>query len=183
MAESEVLEASAEGKVSVWESHYLRIIRDKTASFMGACCRTGALTASGSAAECRALAEYGEQLGMAFQIMDDVLDVVGDPLEMGKDVGMDIASGKFTLPVILALRRLDRDQRARLADLLNQETLGAGEALEVARLAVGCGAVDEARETAYAYARRALGFLEHIPASDYAGALASLARYVVLRQA
>lgn len=181
MTESELLQARAEGDVSMWQAHYLRIIRDKTANFMSACSESGAIAAGARAPERRALADYGENLGMAFQIMDDVLDIAGDPVRMGKEIGVDIRRGKFTLPVILALERLDGAERQRALDGLNRRLLTSEEALELARLVAGCGAVEEARETARNYARKAARVLERLPTSDYTDALAALSRYVVLR--
>lgn len=183
MTESELLQARAEGSVSMWQAHYLRIIRDKTANFMSACCESGAVAAGASVRERRALADYGENLGLAFQIMDDVLDIAGDPTRMGKEIGVDIRRGKFTLPVILALERLEGDERQRALDSLSRRSLTTEEALELARLVSGCGATDEARKTAQRYARQAAEILGILPESDYASALAALSRYVVLRQA
>jgi len=100
------------------EARYLRVIRDKTAALYAASCSLGARYAGGSEAQVRALRGFGQDLGMAFQIIDDCLDVVGDEEVVGKSLGTDLETGKVTLPVIRLGRRLGAADRVRLDGLL-----------------------------------------------------------------
>lgn len=183
MAESEMLQVSAEGDISLWEANYWRIIRDKTANFMGACCAVGAVAAAASPPVRQVLSQYGEQLGMAFQITDDLLDIAGDPALTGKSVGSDLTHGKFTLPVLLALQNLGDQGRQRLRDLLDKGMLSREEACEAAGMVLECGAIDLARQSASSYAQKARELLRVLPEGRYRNALADLTMFVINRQA
>ena len=137
MSESEILQATCEGRLDAWEENYWRIISDKTAAFMGACCECGALLAGEDDAVRDALRRYGTQLGLAFQITDDLLDITGDPVETGKDVGSDLVHGKFTLPVLLALKNIDEQQRRDILSVVLQRADIARQCEGNSRL--GCG--------------------------------------------
>jgi octaprenyl-diphosphate synthase len=180
MSEGEMLQAWAEGDPEVWQANYWRIIRDKTAGFMGACCECGALLVGSEPSVRERLCEYGVQVGLAFQIADDVLDIVGDRALTGKQTGMDLMDGKFTLPVLLALR--DGDGAGLLREMLAKGRMSRSDAREAADMVVRCGAVDAARLAALDCAERARAQLSGIAASEYTRALDDLAHFVVCRQ-
>ncbi|OFX15700.1 MAG: hypothetical protein A2Z18_02220 [Armatimonadetes bacterium RBG_16_58_9] len=182
MTESELLQATSEGNITLWEKNYHRIIRDKTAWFMGGCCECGAIVANAGREMTDALRDYGVQLGLAFQITDDVLDITGDPALTGKEVGTDILHGKFTLPVLIAARTLEADRKKALWELLNKPALTDSEASEVAAIAAGCGAVEQARQIALDYASKAGQCLKLLPPSDYTSALEALTTFVTGRK-
>lgn len=182
MTESEVLQAAGGGSISFWESNYWHVIRDKTAVLMGACCECGAILAGAEPRVRSTLADYGLQLGLAFQVMDDVLDIAGDPALTGKEVGTDLAHGKFTLPVILALRDADASERHALLSALNRESLSREDVLGLADLLIESGAVQSARESALACASEARLRIAELPPSEYSDALASLTDFVVERE-
>lgn len=179
MAESEMLQATSEGDVDLWESNYWRIIRDKTAHFMGACCECGSYIGGADDKTRNLLREYGVELGLAFQITDDVLDIAGDPAVTGKATGSDITHGKFTLPVLLALR--SSSESSSLRSLLAKGRLAADEAAFAACEVIRCGALEEARAVAMQCVERARGQLSGIEASDYTRALDALARFMISR--
>ncbi|MCE5200590.1 MAG: polyprenyl synthetase family protein [Armatimonadota bacterium] len=181
MGESEMLQAESEGDIDAWQRNYWRIIRGKTASFLSACCECGAMVAGADASTRDSLVEYGLQIGTAFQITDDVLDIVGDPLETGKDIGSDLTHGKFTLPVLLAIQdaRVGKD----ILSLLRRGELTPDQACEVANVVADCGAVEKARESARNCAHKACEQLATIPTSAYTQALESLAEFVINRVA
>jgi octaprenyl-diphosphate synthase len=106
------------------EARYLRVIRDKTAALYAASCSLGARYGGGSEAQVRVLRAFGQDLGMAFQIIDDCLDLVGDERVVGKSLGTDLETGKITLPVIRLGLRLTGADRARLDGLLRGEVQG-----------------------------------------------------------
>jgi len=114
MSEGEALQLVIGGSVKSWEEYYWRIIRDKTATFLDVCCQCGSILAGGEDEARKALSEYGLNLGIAFQITDDILDITGDPAKTGKPVGSDLRDGKFTLPVLLALQNLPEAQAIAL---------------------------------------------------------------------
>ncbi|MCE5323944.1 polyprenyl synthetase family protein [bacterium] len=179
MAESEMLQAQSEGSVQAWQRNYDKIIQGKTASFMRACCECGAILGGADNEQRKALTEYGMMLGHAFQITDDILDIVGDPVETGKDVGSDLVNGKFTLPVLIAW---DKPEFGEVKPLLIERPLTPENAKVVARRIVECGAVDEAHASAQKCVSRACAGLSDMPESDYICALRSLAEFVIGRR-
>ncbi len=175
MTESEILQAECEGSVSGWQASYWKVIRGKTAAFTAACCVCGATLAKACPESCRMMEEFGANFGLAFQITDDLLDIVGDPNETGKDIGTDLMHGKFTLPTLLALKSCSEDDGRRLARLVEKGFLSREEAHEAASIVIACGAARQARETAMDCGRRAQACVEPLPESAYKSALQSLA--------
>ena len=180
MTESEILQASGEGDLSVWEANYWRIIHGKTAEFMGACCECGAFLTGADPRTRESLREYGVQVGLAFQITDDVLDIVGNRAHTGKETGTDLAHGKFTLPVLLALT--DADEDGSLRGMLAKGKLTRSEAEEVAAHVIESGSVDSARLAALDRADAAIKQLSGMPRSEYTDALTALAGSVISRE-
>ena len=161
------------------EERYLEVIRGKTAKLFEAAARLGAVLAARPEAEEAALAEYGLRLGIAFQLIDDVLDYRARPEETGKNLGDDLAEGKPTLPFIHALRESPPERAAALRRAIEEggrEHIGTVlEAIE----ATGAIAYTEAR--ARTEAERAIAALEALPGSPAREALAALARFAVDR--
>ncbi len=182
MSESELLQAASEGSLAAWETNYWRIIHDKTADFMGACCECGAIVARSGAAVRAALSAYGVQIGIAFQIADDCLDLTGDPALTGKEVGTDLLHGKFTLPVLLALQNLRGDDRRILLELVDNGRPTEEHVRSAAKMIIECGAVDLARQAASNYAARARERLGSLKPSDFTDALESLTTFCITRE-
>lgn len=180
MTESELLQASAEGDLAAWEANYWRIIRDKTAGFMAACCECGALLADAEPHVRDRLCEYGVQLGLAFQITDDVLDISGKRELTGKEPGTDLMHGKFTLPILLAVRA---DESGELRSILESGKLTRSQAEDVAARVIGCGALDDARLAALDCSEEAIKQIRDLPRSQYTDALVALASFVISREA
>ncbi len=112
IAEGEVLQMVTQNDLSTPESRYLDVIRGKTASLFAAACRIGAVVAGRPAAQEEALADYGMNIGIAFQLVDDALDYAADEEKLGKTVGDDFREGKITLPVLVAYAAGDAEERA-----------------------------------------------------------------------
>jgi len=112
ISEGEVLQLTRAHDLNLPQETYLEIIRAKTAELFAAAAEAGAISAGASEAQCRALRRYGQELGLAFQLVDDALDYSGDSAHLGKSIGDDFREGKITLPVILAFRRGSDDDRA-----------------------------------------------------------------------
>lgn len=180
MTESEMLQASGEGDLSVWEAHYWRIIHGKTADFLGSCCECGALLAGADQQTRESLREYGIQLGLAFQITDDVLDIAGDRALTGKETGTDLMHGKFTLPVLLALR--DGDDDGSLRESLAKGWLSRPEAERVAAKVIAHGGLDSARLAAIDCTDAGIKQLSGLARSKYTDALSALAGFVISRE-
>ena len=118
MTEAEVFQLERKRAGQLTETDYLRIIRQKTATFISACCRIGGLTGGLDRAGVEALSAFGEHLGIAFQIIDDSLDFDADEARLGKAIGADLREGKRTLPLIATLERARPDEQARILDVL-----------------------------------------------------------------
>lgn len=182
MTESEILQAQAEGDFSLWKRNYWRIIRGKTAEFMGACCECGAIIGGADDKTLGALTKYGLWLGLAFQIADDLLDISGDPDITGKETGTDIINGKYTLPFLIALQGDNNDAR-ELRKCLNDGVLSREDVRKAAGLVVSCGGVELAHKAALGCTKKARKYLSGIAPSCYINALHSLASFVIEREA
>ncbi len=118
LCSGEILQLTHRGNMTLSESTYFEIIRLKTAVLSGACCGLAARIAGAPAAQVTALSRYGEAIGMAFQIQDDLLDLVGDEGIVGKTLGIDVQKGKLTLPIVIHLARADEVTRARTLEAI-----------------------------------------------------------------
>ncbi|MCE5315283.1 MAG: polyprenyl synthetase family protein [Armatimonadota bacterium] len=179
MIESEILQAQSEGSMEAWQANYNRIINGKTAAFMSACCEVGAILGGANDVEREALARYGTLFGLAFQITDDILDIVGDPAQTGKDAGTDLMNGKFTMPVLLALK--NPAFRLAVPPLVLEGHLTGDDTCRITRHIIECGAVGEARDEALGCVQRAREQLSLLPRTDYKVALEMLAESVIER--
>ncbi|WP_306231785.1 polyprenyl synthetase family protein [Agrococcus beijingensis] len=158
--------------------HYLQVLADKTGSLIAAAAECGALVAGADAAHRTALRAFGERIGVAFQLVDDVIDLSADP-QTGKDQGNDVRAGVATLPVLLLGRRDDHAARSLLARL-EAPTSDADLAAAVAELAEH-PVVDETMAEAERWQREALAALEPLPAGTVRQALEAFAEKVVSR--
>jgi octaprenyl-diphosphate synthase len=131
MSEGELLQLERSFDVDVPETHYYTVIERKSATLLGAACECGAVLAGVTRAEERRVAEFGRELGLAFQIRDDALDYEADERALGKHRYTDLREGKVTLPLLLALKRCTTSEREMIASLLKSiaaEALEYGEA-------------------------------------------------------
>jgi octaprenyl-diphosphate synthase len=181
MTEAEVFQLQLKRRGTTSESDYIRIITQKTASFMSACCRIGALVGSLSADQADALTRYGLDVGVAFQISDDSLDFVADQDRLGKAIGADLREGKRTLPLIAMLARATPADAERVRALLKRPGLAPAEIEEVRRLVLEHDGVEYARTRAQAYAQAAKADLESFPPSEERDTLELVADFVVDR--
>ncbi len=180
IAEGEVLQLLHVHNPDTDEAAYLRVIERKTAVLFAAATRLGALLAGASAAVQQQMHDYGMNLGLAFQIADDVLDYTADADALGKNLGDDLAEGKATLPLIHAMAHSDAAVRARLREIIE-----AGDATampEVLAAISKTGAIGYSHQRAQHYAARAADALAGLPESDWLQALRGLAHYSVVRQ-
>lgn len=120
IAEGEVLQLLNIGEIDLTENDYLQVIRYKTAKLFESAAQIGAVIAGANPIEEKALADYGLNLGVAFQIVDDILDYTGDAAVLGKSLGDDLGEGKVTLPLIYAMRHGSEDEKALIANALKE---------------------------------------------------------------
>jgi octaprenyl-diphosphate synthase len=180
IAEGEVLQLMNMHDASLDEAAYLRVIRSKTAKLFEASSRLAAILAQTSPELEEACAEYGQALGTAFQVIDDVLDYEGNAAEMGKNLGDDLREGKATLPLILAMQRGTPDQKALIQQAI--ETGSVDQLNQVIAIVRKTGALDGSRQAAMAEAQRAVDAAQHLPNGPYKDALVALASQLLERR-
>jgi octaprenyl-diphosphate synthase len=180
IAEGEVLQLMNMHDASLDEAAYLRVIRSKTAKLFEASARLGAVLAGADAGVEQACADYGQALGTAFQVIDDVLDYDGNAGEMGKNLGDDLREGKATLPLIAAMERGSAQQR----DLIRKaiETGGVDELDHIIAIVKQTGALEVTRDAAAAEARRAIQAAQQLPDNQYTQGLVQLAAQLLQRR-
>jgi octaprenyl-diphosphate synthase len=181
MTEAEVFQLELKRTGVTTEADYLRIITQKTASFMSACCRIGALLGGVPAGQVDALTQYGLDIGVAFQISDDSLDFVANQDRLGKAIGADLREGKRTLPLIAMLARATPAESERVKSLLKRRDLDAEEIDEIRRYVVDHEGVEYALAQAHEYARSAKAALAAFNPSEERETLALVADFVVDR--
>ncbi len=181
IAEGEVEQLTAQRQIDTDEEQYLTIIGAKTAALFAAACRVAPVVAEADEDAELALESYGKNLGIAFQLTDDVIDYASDSATMGKGVGDDFRDGKMTLPVILAYARADADDRAFLRAAISGEQQSDDDLARAIVLLRSTGALDETIERARHYGRRAIDALAMFPASKVRATLAEAAEFAVAR--
>ena len=180
IAEGEVMQLMNMHDATLSEEAYLRIIRSKTAKLFEASARLAALLAGSPAAVEQSCADYGQALGTAFQVIDDVLDYDGNVSEMGKNLGDDLREGKATLPLIIAMQRGTADECSTIRQAI--EAGGSGQIAAIVAIVQQTGALQATRDAAAAEAQRALDALQKLPENAYTGALRQLASQLLARR-
>jgi octaprenyl-diphosphate synthase len=163
------------------EQTYLRIISEKTASLFTASCESGAVAAGATETVRGSLKEYGQNLGMAFQITDDLLDWVGESEKTGKGLGNDLKEGKITLPLIHTLRECGARSREEILKLLDND-FNQKDFDDILSRIKGNGGVQYAREKACVFGEKALDHLSQLEDSKYSKALRDLVGFVIERE-
>ena len=181
IAEGEVQQLMNMHDASLSEEDYVRVIRSKTAKLFEASARLAALLSQSPPEVEAACADYGQALGTAFQVIDDVLDYDGDVAEMGKNLGDDLREGKVTLPLIIAMQRGTEPERQTLQQAI--ETGGTEKMAEIVAIVQRTGALDATRASAAVEAQRAVDALSVLPDTPYREALLKLASQLLGRRA
>lgn len=180
MTEGELLQLTTLGSTEISEQQYLDIIQRKTAYLFGACCEVGAILGGANEDEQSWLRDYGMNLGMAFQLTDDLLDFISTDDTLGKSAGVDLLGGKVTLPLIDLITR-DSSAREVLQEVMNQGRYHSVSREQLVETLARVGAIDRARARAVEFAEAARSSLDKLPESDYAHALRSIPNYVIER--
>ena len=181
IAVGEVEQLTAQRQIDTDEEHYLDIIAAKTAALFAAACRVSPVVAEASEDSELALECYGRNLGIAFQLSDDVIDYASDAATMGKGVGDDFRDGKMTLPVILAYARGSEANRTFWRSAIGGERVSDEDLVHAIGLLKSTDALADTVERARHYARRAIDALAMFPASKAKAALTEAAEFAVAR--
>jgi octaprenyl-diphosphate synthase len=181
MVEGELLQLDRIGKIAVTEADYMELIDRKTASLFSACARLGAIAGGADEAAESRLGEYAWNLGIAFQLIDDVLDFTSREKILGKPVGNDLREGKVTLPLIYALESAEPEERRLVETVLadgNYDQVPFGKILQILHRHSG---VERARERAQSFTEKARAIILEFPDSLYRRALRSVTDLVTDR--
>jgi len=181
IAEGEVMQLAAAKDTGTTEDAYLRVIQAKTAALFAAAAEVGAVIASQGASETQALESYGRNLGIAFQLVDDALDYGGRAAQLGKNVGDDFREGKITLPVVLAYRRGDQQERQFWKRTLQEGDQREGDLEHASELMTRHDALEDTIARARHYGAIAKDAMAIFPDSAYRRALTDLVDFCINR--
>lgn len=181
MCEGEVIHAYKSGDFDITESEYLKIIHFKTGKLIAASCTLGAILGQNARPRIEAFTSYGQQIGTAFQIVDDLLDFVEDTEKLGKNAFGDLREGKLTYPIIHARKKCDDKEKKNLERVLNLETDEPEAIAFVDTLFQKYSVESHCLKVAQEYADCAKASLREVPDSEARSALQNLADYVVSR--
>jgi octaprenyl-diphosphate synthase len=180
MTEGELLQLTHLGKVEITEEEYLDIVQRKTSYLFSACCEVGAILGGSSGTQQAALRDYGMNLGMAFQLTDDLLDFTASEDVIGKAAGVDLTGGKVTLPLIYLIQS-DFSTRKEVETVLRDGNYDMVPRANLLSALEQSGCLERARLRADKFAENARNALASFPDSDYCEALRSIPSYVIQR--
>ncbi len=181
IAEGEVLQLITKNNPNSSEQNYMRVIQDKTAILFQAAAQCGAILADAEQETENSLKQFGMHLGIAFQLIDDVLDYDGNSEALGKNIGDDLAEGKPTLPLIYAMDHGNESQVQLIRACLVDEEVAQQSLLDVIQIVRESGALDYTRQLAEEQSQQALHCLQTIPQSRYREALEAMVNFSVNR--
>jgi octaprenyl-diphosphate synthase len=181
IAEGEVLQLVTQNDLGTTEDRYLDVIRGKTAALFSAACQVGAVVTGRAEADEQALARYGLDLGIAFQLVDDALDYAADQAQLGKTVGDDFREGKITLPVLTAYTAGDAEERAFWERTIQDSEQRDGDLEDALRIMGQRGAIRTTLDRARGFAAHAKAALDGFPDTPFRRALLDVADYTVSR--
>ena len=182
MSQGEIHQLLHRGDLALDEEQYMEVIRRKTACLIQAACKVGALLAEAPQDQVEALAQYGHNLGIAFQIVDDLLDYTADERVLGKATGADLREGNLTLPVICALNRATSDDRNRMETIIRDPDLAREDFDSILDLIIKYGGIEYSKDRAQEHVDQAKTCLDIFEASKPRALLKDLADYVLTRK-
>jgi len=182
MVEGELIQLAKIGHIDVTEEDALRLATYKTACLFSGCARLGGVLGGLEGTEEEALAEYGRYAGLAFQLVDDLLDFTASSEQLGKPALSDLKEGKVTLPLIYAMENGHREARKLIARVLEEKEFNSVRPETIVSLVRDSGALDRARTLAHDYARRAKACIDSRVDSEFARALLTLPDFILERE-
>ncbi len=181
ISEGELLQMEKARKLDIREEIYFDIIRQKTASLIAACCASGAASTTGNEDTIQQMHIFGEHIGIAFQIKDDLFDFESSA-KTGKPSGIDIKETKMTLPLIYALGRTDHTERKKIINIIKNHSNDQKKIAEVFDFILKSGGITYAQGKMMEYREKAFAVLNGFPESDYKDSLIRLVRYTTERE-
>lgn len=182
MSEGELLQIEKTRKLNIDESIYFEIIRQKTATLIASCCASGASTIKQDRELVDRMWKFGEHVGIAFQIKDDLFDY-GNGQKIGKPTGIDIKEKKTTLPLIYALNNSERSERKRIINIVKNHNQNPKKVKEVINYVLQSGGIEYATEKMHEHVTAALKILHEFPENEARNSLEHLVRFTVNREA
>lgn len=182
MSRGELLSIDRSRNVTLDEDTYFSVISDKTASLLSACCEIGAISATDDKNIQKALKDYGEYLGIAFQIRDDIFDFVSKSSLIGKPTGNDIKEKKITLPLIYALKQVPEKQADKIIKKIKKGKAEKSDIKEIIEFTHEKGGIDYAEKIAKEYSDKAKDCLNILGDSSSKNSLIKLAEFVIMRE-
>jgi octaprenyl-diphosphate synthase len=182
IAEGEVLQLIAKNNPSASEVNYMQVIENKTAILFQAAAHCGALLANADEASEKGLRNFGKSIGMAFQLIDDVLDYAGDATDLGKNIGDDLAEGKPTLPLIYAIEKGDKQQQKLIQQALRTEQINPEMLKDIIGIVRQSGGLEYTQSLAKAQSKAALNYLQVLPDSEYRQAMKAMVNFSLSRK-
>ncbi|MBN2366601.1 MAG: polyprenyl synthetase family protein [Calditrichaeota bacterium] len=180
MSKGELLQIHKARKLNINEEEYFQLIQDKTASLISACCEIGAMTANATPEQRYSMKKYGQYLGIAFQIKDDLLDYQSNSGILGKPTGHDLKDKKITLPLLYAFQESDTGERKRIIRMM-KNGVRRRQIDHIIDFIIGRDGIRKAEEKADHYKNLAVSELRKLPESESRQALMDLAEFVVNR--
>lgn len=182
MVEGELMQMDWVGRIDLTEDEHLSLVHRKTAYLFSVCARMGAILAGADSKQEQRLGDYGWNLGMAFQLVDDLLDFTASEEVLGKPVGNDLSEGKVTLPLILALQQCGKEEKKMVETVMSDQSYDKVSLQSVLDLLNKYAAIDTVRRRALTYTETAAAQLEAFSDSSYKRALTSVTEWVVDRE-
>ncbi|HMD31231.1 MAG TPA: polyprenyl synthetase family protein [Candidatus Acidoferrales bacterium] len=182
MVEGELLQLDLIGRMDVTDRQAMELSYRKTACLFSGCAQLGAVLASQDPETEQAMADYGRFVGLAFQLVDDLLDFTSDPQKIGKPVLNDLKEGKVTLPLIYAMAEAQQRERDLVAAVLSERSLPAERAEQILDLVRRSGAIERSRSLAQDYAAQAKASMPALPDSDFRRALMAVPDFLLDRE-
>ncbi|MFI5172985.1 MAG: polyprenyl synthetase family protein [Chitinophagales bacterium] len=180
MSEGELLQIEKARRLDIKEDIYYEIIRKKTASLIASACSAGAASATKDESIIELMRSFGEKIGIAFQIKDDLLDYGDD--DIGKPLGIDIKERKLTLPIIYTLQHADRSDKRQIINIIRNENKNTEKVNYVIDFVKKHGGIEYAQKKMHQYQQEAFGILEKFPSGESAASLKQLVEFTTERK-
>ncbi len=181
MSEGELLQIEKARLLDITEEVYYDVIKKKTASLISSCCEIGAASVNSNIEMRNKMKAFGEKVGLAFQIKDDIFDY-GDGSNIGKPTGNDIREQKLTLPIIYVLNNCSKEIRKELINIIKNHNESKKHIKRAVDIVINNGGIDYAHKQMNKFAKKALNLLSDIPESEYKSALIELVNYTINRE-
>jgi len=182
IAQGEVMQLTTANNLGTTMDDYIEVIKAKTAALFAAACEVGPVIAGVSEKDARAMAAYGMNIGIAFQIADDALDYIAAREDLGKTIGDDFREGKMTAPVLFALQNANDEERAFWTRTMSNREINNDDFDRARTLIAKSGALDQCFDLAYSYRDKAIEMLHQAPAGKMRDILEALTDYMINRK-